>query len=256
MWQELLKRNSVLAWLGVAHFVLAAMLAIYANFNDVVVLGINSMIKPIKFALSIGIYAWTMGWILHYHQRPQAVAKFSRAAVYIMSFEQLVITGQAFRGELSHFNTSSIVGMMLFSMMGIAITVLTIWALRLAWQLITQRDYTIAPAYMWGIRLGIVLMVLFSFEGQYMGYLMRHSVGGADGGEGLPLINWNRHYGDLRVAHFMGIHAIQVLPMAGYALSRLLSQKAAVWATWGVAVAYFAFATWCFVQAVLGYSLM
>jgi hypothetical protein len=251
--QELKKRNSLLANAGTTFLIMAICLSVYACFNSVQILGINSMIKPIKFALSTWIYSWTLAYLLFYVNNQQKVKWFSYLSVFVMLYENGVITIQAFRGKISHFNQSEIVGGVLYALMGVFIVWLTTATLILTVRFIFQKTYSIAAPFALSIKIGLLLFVIFSFFGGYMSMLNTHNVGGKIGGPGLPFINWSVLYGDLRVAHFFGIHSLQIIPLAGYFISAKIKDEAkANIFVWLVGLLYFVFITALAVQSLMG----
>jgi hypothetical protein len=129
-------------------------------------------------------------------------------------------------------------------------TVLTVWAVYLAWR---YRPH--GPAgYVWGVRLGLLLFLVGSLLGGMMIHLNQHTVGAPDGGPGLPGLGWSTRAGDLRIAHFLGLHSLQVVPLLGWWLARRLPRQA-VLLTWLGAAAYAGLVGALFAQAMAGVPL-
>jgi hypothetical protein len=169
--------------------------------------------------------------------------------VLVLTFEMVVITWQAANGRISHYNITSPLYAVLFSLMGIAISILAVWTGVMAWYFFRKKDFTIPMKYVWGIRLGMILFVIFSFEGGLMASQLAHTVGAPDGSEGLPLVNWSRMHGDLRIAHFFGMHALQILPLAAYYVFSTSRQVIIA------AVVYFVLVAALLAQAMMGLPL-
>jgi uncharacterized protein YhhL (DUF1145 family) len=156
--------------------------------------------------------------------RARAVRIISCGVAVSMVTEIACIVMQSARGTTSHFNGATPFDAGIFIFMGIMIgfnAVLVGWTLVL---FCTSQLLPIPPAYTWGIRCGLLLFLLAGAEAGFMLHHHAHTVGAPDGGSGLPFINWSREHGDLRVAHFLGMHALQVLPFAGFLMAR--SQRA------------------------------
>ena len=218
--RELYRRGPVLTVTGWIHWILAAVLVVLWQLDSRTILGINPWIKPLKFSISIAIYVWTLAWYLAYvSRRRRAVAIISWGASICMLVEITGITLQAARGVPSHFNVATPFDATIFGVMGATIginTLLVLWTL----VLFCAANPELPAAYLWGIRFGLLVFLLASAEGVLMVMHGSHTVGAPDGGPGLPFVNWSREHGDLRVMHFAGMHALQILPLAGYWLAR------------------------------------
>lgn len=209
-------RNLPLFYFGWACLAGAFISGLLILLTDTQVLGINAWIKPFKFFLSSFLFVWTMGWLLGYLTTTPVITVYTWVVIGVMAFELIYITWQAAQGQLSHFNVSTQFHGTMFSLMGFAISIMTLFTAYIGYLFFIGDFPELPTAYLWGIRLGILLFVVFAFEGGLMGARLSHTVGAPDGGSGIPLLNWSLTHGDLRIAHFVGMHALQVLPLLGY----------------------------------------
>jgi hypothetical protein len=252
MIKKLFTENSILCRLGSVMLVIFLLLLFYYPFNTVTVLGLNAVVKPMKFALSIWIYSWTMAVILHYVKDIRKVKVYSWVAVVCMGFEQIAISFQALRGTLSHFNKENTFGIILFSLMGVFILTITLWTAYITYIFIKQKTYDLHPAIALSIKIGLVYFVIFSLFGGYISGLQGHTVGSVDGGKGLLFLNWSTSFGDLRVAHFFGIHSLQIIPLFALVITNFLKTISAKKAVWFFSIVYFLYVIFVMAQAING----
>lgn len=221
---EIARRDPVLWTTGLVHLALAVAFAVGLAVDGRVLLGVSPWLKPLKFALSIAIYVWTVAWLLGDVRAgaPRAATVISGGVALTMLVEIVCIALQSLRGVPSHFNERAAFDGAVFGLMGFMILLNTLLAAALLLVYLAVPTGLPGP-YLWAIRLGLALFLLGSGVGPLMVSRGAHAVGVPDGGPGLPFVNWSTEGGDLRVAHAVGLHALQLLPLAAWALGRARS---------------------------------
>ncbi|HPH82148.1 MAG TPA: hypothetical protein PL185_06225 [Flavobacteriales bacterium] len=212
------------------------------------VYNVSAWYKPFKFAFSTFLFAWAMSWYCSYLPSFN-ITLFNWTVIILLGFEIIYIAFQAYRGQLSHFNLSTPVYAALYSMMALAATIVTLYTAYVGILFFTTEFPQLPSYYLWSIRLGILIFVIFSFEGFVMGSKLTHTIGGPDGESGIPLLNWSTKYGDPRIAHFIGMHALQVLPLLSYYVFKNTK------ATLALTIFYLLLAVFTLIQALQGKPL-
>ncbi|WP_405894544.1 hypothetical protein OG272_21740 [Streptomyces sp. NBC_00104] len=255
--------------------VLAVVSGVGLVVDDRQLVGSPIWFKPFKFSLSFVVYGLSLAWMLSLlpTRRARRVGWWAGVVVAMASVvEMVIITGQVVRGKRSHFNLETPFDEALFNAM--AITVVILWLGTLAIAVLLLRARLADRASAWAMRSGVVL----ALAGAAVGFLMTqpapgqqrgvsrvvgaHSVGVPDGGPSMPLTGWSTTGGDLRVPHFFGMHALQLLPLVlmglvalAPRLPRLRAERVRLRLILVAAAAYaavFALLTW---QALRGQSL-
>lgn len=255
LYTQLSQRNWLLTKAGECFLLLLVVFFVAYWFDNRKVMGINPWVKPIKFSLSIWIFLWTLGWLLAELPQIPRITRFISIGITVCMLAEIgAIALQAARGTTSHFNISSPFNATVLAFMGIMIainTLLMLWVLVLFF----IQNTNLHPAYLWGIRLGLIIFLLASAEGGIMISKGAHNVGVTDGGSGLPFLNWSTLGGDLRIAHFIGLHALQIVPLVACWLVRSQPQQALTYSiTFAVLYAVLAFGL--FGMAMMGKPLL
>lgn len=244
--ETLRQRNEVLFYFGSISFLMSLGCFVLVYLYPIALQGSSAWYKPFKFWLSSGLLAFTMGWYLHYLGKVPMVQWYSWGLVFLLLVEDVYITFQASNGQLSHFNYATPFFGFMFSVMGFCALAIALWTAYFGVLFFLHSFPHLPPAYLWGIRLGIIVFAVFALQGFTMGARLSHTVGAADGTAGLPIVGWSRGYGDLRIAHFFGMHALQIIPVVSFYLL-----KDVKWAI-GFGLAYLLFTTFTFWWALQG----
>jgi hypothetical protein len=209
------------AWVAVATLVVSLAGLV---LDPRIIAGAPAWLKPMKFAISIAAYLLTVRWLLRYlPERPRLLTTVSVVLVGAFVAEIALIVLQVVRGTTSHFNEATPFDRTVFNLMGSFVTLLFLCTVVVAVLALRRRGLDAGVAA--GIRWGLVLCLLGMVEAGLMianrGWSSSggHTVGAADGGPGLPVTDWSLDHGDLRIAHFAGLHGLQLLPLAAWVLA-------------------------------------
>lgn len=212
--------SPILYGIVMLHFIAAAACIAGLFIDDRTLMGVNVWIKPLKFSISGGIYILTVGYLntlYPFSRRKKNI--INNIVAWTLLIEIGIIIYQASRGVQSHYNESTLFDGLLFAAMGILIAINVLIMVLYIVETVRLKLKTDA-AVRWAILLGWLVVLFGSWVGGQMIGQMAHNVGMPDGGAGLPLVNWSTVAGDLRVAHFFGLHGIQIIPLFAVWLSK------------------------------------
>ena len=183
--------------------------------------------KPQKFNVSLALHFFTLAVLAAQLPREVRTGRWMTSFAYLAAaglvFEFVYVAIQASRGRRSHFNFETTFEALMYAGMGIGAVLLIAIALVMAIQIWRKGDRSpetrgLRWGTILGLSLGFITTMIFA---QYMSNYGRY-VGGELGHAGsvVPFFGWSREFGDLRPAHFISLHLMQTLPIAGYFADR------------------------------------
>ncbi len=218
------------SWLTVTGFLMLADILISLAglvFDHTIITGAAAWLKPLNFGISVGIFCFTVAFFMDHLPKPRRLADLAgKVMAAALTVEIVLIDMQAARHTTSHFNISSGFDALVWVSMGIGILLVVLGTVTLT--VVAFRTRFEDASLGWVMRLGLMIVLAGVFVGGIMTPPTRsqeaqfiaghglpiagaHTVGAPDGGAGLPVTNWSMDHGDLRVAHFIGFHGMQVL---------------------------------------------
>jgi len=195
---------------------------VYSLGDDRTIREVGIWVKPMKFMAATALFAITTVWVIKIsHSNIDHTKVFLKIAVLILLtsfFEVAYISFQAARGEPSHYNNNDTLHKIMFMLMGLAAVGLVSSQAWLAWEMRKE----LSPNGLSPVSLSVIVGLTLTFALSICsGFLL----GGQQppAGQGLPILGWHL-YKDIRPAHFLGVHAQQLLPLLGLAAEKFIPE--------------------------------
>ena len=229
--------SPLMAGVTLAHIVLIGICLIGLLVDGRMLLNDPLWVKPLKFALSGAIYCGTIAWMLTFVTRGRWVARFIAGGnAILMAGEVGAVVLQAARGVRSHYNVATQFDAAVWGLMGTMIMLMWVLNLILIIYLMFQpfKDFAFKSSLLLGVIIAFIggLVAFHMTEqntpaqqaaierGESLDFSGGHTFGAEDGGEGLPFVGWSTTHGDMRPAHFVGLHGLQLIPLLGIFINR------------------------------------
>ena len=219
-WQSLSWASKFLVSYGLIMLLALVFCYVWSLSDHRLIREVGVWVKPMKFMLSTALFALTTVWVLkvaHSDLDQMPVYPWIVALLVLTSlFEVVYISYQASQGSASHYNVSDPFHAFMFGVMAVAAVGLTFSQAWLAWQIWQEQKGADLRVETLGVILGLTMTFVFSTISGFM-------LGGNQppSGQGIPIVGWHL-YKDIRPAHFLGVHAQQLIPLWGLIAAKFM----------------------------------
>lgn len=223
LWQALVSRQPLLARYGLAMLALMLPTLLALSLDERLIRDVPVWIKPLKFMASTTLFAFTTAWFLPLLPETIRQSRSMKWMVWTLivtsAFEVGYISFQAGMGSASHYNIADTLHAAMYGLMAMAAVLLTATQAWLGWQIYRTTRTSPQSVFVFAVIAGLMLTFILSVISGF-------ALGGkqAPAGEGWAFLGWHMQGGDGRPAHFLAVHAQQLIPLMGYLAHRRLTQ--------------------------------
>lgn len=219
-WQSLSWASKFLVSYGLIMLLALVFCYVWSLSDHRLIREVGVWVKPMKFMLSTALFALTTVWVLkvaHSDLDQMPVYPWIVALLVLTSlFEVVYISYQASQGSASHYNVSDPFHAFMFGVMAVAAVGLTFSQAWLAWEIWNEQKGADLRVETLGVIIGLTMtFVLSTISGFMLGGNQPPS------GQGIPIVGWHL-YKDIRPAHFLSVHAQQLIPLWGLIAAKFM----------------------------------